>query len=407
MSLVLAASNNGKELWYLTRGSGAVALLLLTASVLLGVANTTRWKTDRWPRFIVYGLHRNVTLLALAFTVVHVLTTIVDSFAPIGVVDAFIPFLSPYRPFWLGMGTVAFDLLLALIATSFLRRRIGTRAWRAVHWLAYASWPVALLHTFGTGSDARAGWMLFLGLGCGLSVLAAVMWRLLAARQADPIVRAGAMLATLGVLAGLVVWAGDGPLQHGWAARAGTPRTLLVRPSIRKAGADHRSSADAQAGDGARRGAANEALHQLPHRPYRRSANRAGARRGDDRRRRPRRLSWSIPHRAQGIPARRGRSSDDGQRRRPASDRRRDLVFGNRLGAPGDEHPQRRPHLEEPSAPTPDQPTAGRVESYRLDQRPSRPGLGRRRVRTRPAHARNRAGARCGRAAPARFGFLA
>ncbi len=234
MSLVLAASNNGKELWYLTRGSGAVALLLLTASVLLGVANTTRWKTDRWPRFIVYGLHRNVTLLALAFTVVHVLTTIVDSFAPIGVVDAFIPFLSPYRPFWLGMGTVAFDLLLALIATSFLRRRIGTRAWRAVHWLAYASWPVALLHTFGTGSDARAGWMLFLGLGCGLSVLAAVIWRLLAARHADPIVRAGAMLATMGVLAGLVVWAGDGPLQHGWAARAGTPQTLLVRSSIRK-----------------------------------------------------------------------------------------------------------------------------------------------------------------------------
>ncbi len=235
MSLVLAASNNGKELWYLTRGSGAVALLLLTASVLLGVANTTRWKTDRWPRFIVYGLHRNVTLLALTFTVVHVLTTIVDSFAPIGVVDAFIPFLSPYRPFWLGMGTVAFDLLLALIATSFLRRRIGTRAWRAVHWLAYASWPVALLHTFGTGSDARTGWMLFLGLACGLSVLAAVMWRLLAARQADPIVRAGAMLATLGVLVGLVVWAGDGPLQHGWAARAGTPRSLLARSSIRRA----------------------------------------------------------------------------------------------------------------------------------------------------------------------------
>ena len=87
-SLVLAASNNGKELWYLTRGSGAVALLLLTASVVLGVANTTRWKTDRWPRFLVYGLHRNVTLLALAFTAIHVATTIVD--ATIGVVDAFI-----------------------------------------------------------------------------------------------------------------------------------------------------------------------------------------------------------------------------------------------------------------------------------------------------------------------------
>ena len=226
---MLAASNNGQALWYLTRGSGTVALLLLTVSVLLGVANTTCWKTSGWPRFIVYGLHRNVTLLALAFTVIHVLTTIVDSFAPIGLVDAFIAFLSPYRPFWLGLGTVAFDLLLALIATSFLRRRIGTRAWRAVHWLAYASWPVSMLHSLGTGSDARQGWLLFLGVACGVAVLAAVLWRLARAPTAEPMIRGAALLTTLGVLAGLIVWAAGGPLQRGWAARAGTPRSLLHR----------------------------------------------------------------------------------------------------------------------------------------------------------------------------------
>src|SRR5436305_12821934 len=105
--MTLLVASNGQALWYLTRASGAVALLLLTASVLLGVANTTRWKTNRWPRFIVYGLHRNVTLLAVTFTTIHVLTTVVDSFAPIGILDAFVPFLSPYRPFWLGLGAVA------------------------------------------------------------------------------------------------------------------------------------------------------------------------------------------------------------------------------------------------------------------------------------------------------------
>ncbi len=230
MTALLAASSNGKELWYLTRGSGTVALLLLTASVLLGVANTTRWKTSRWPRFIVYGLHRNVTLLALTFTVIHVLTTIVDSFAPIGLLDAFVPFLSPYRPFWLGLGTMAFDLLLALIVTSFLRSRIGTRAWRAVHWLAYASWPVAMLHSLGTGSDARAGWLLFLGVACGVTVLAAVLWRLLRSPEAEPAVRAGALLGTVGALIGLLVWTAEGPLQRGWAARAGTPTSLLAKP---------------------------------------------------------------------------------------------------------------------------------------------------------------------------------
>ncbi len=223
----LLVASNGQALWYLTRGSGTVALLLLTASVLLGVANTTRWKTNGWPRFIVYGLHRNVTLLALAFTAIHVITTIVDSFAPIGLVDAFIPFLSPYRPFWLGLGTVAFDLLLALIVTSFLRRRIGNRAWRAVHWLAYASWPVAMLHSFGTGSDAKGGWFLFLGVACGATVLAAVLWRLLRSRDADPAIRAGALLATFAVLVGLLVWTANGPLERGWAARAGTPASLL------------------------------------------------------------------------------------------------------------------------------------------------------------------------------------
>jgi DMSO/TMAO reductase YedYZ heme-binding membrane subunit len=229
MSALIAASGNGKELWYVTRASGIVALLLLTASVLLGVANTTRWKSTGWPRFIVYGLHRNVTLLAVAFTGIHVVTTVVDSFAPIGLLDAFVPFLSPYRPFWLGLGAVAFDLLLALVLTSFLRRRIGTRAWRAVHWLAYASWPVAMLHSLGTGSDARAGWLLFLGVACGATVLAAVAWRLLRSRDAAPGIRAAALLGTVGALAGLLVWTAEGPLQKGWAARAGTPATLLAR----------------------------------------------------------------------------------------------------------------------------------------------------------------------------------
>jgi methionine sulfoxide reductase heme-binding subunit len=219
-------------MWYLTRGSGTVALLLLTASVLLGVANTTRWKTGRWPRFLVYGLHRNVTLLAVSFTAVHVVTTVVDSFAPIGILDAFVPFLSPYRPFWLGLGALAFDLLLALVITSFLRRRIGTRAWKAVHWLAYASWPVAMLHSWGTGTDARQGWMLFLGVACGLTVLVAVVWRLVSSATAEPVVRAGALLATVGVLIGIAVWAANGPLQQGWAARAGTPSEILRRFTV-------------------------------------------------------------------------------------------------------------------------------------------------------------------------------
>ena len=224
MSLVAATAPTAY--WYLTRGTGAVALVLLTLGLVLGVMGPIGVGGGRWPRFVVAGLHRNVTLLAVAFVVAHVVTTIADGFAPIGIRDAVVPFLSPYRPIWLGLGAVAFDLLLALILTSVLRRRIGLRIWAAVHWLAYASWPVAMLHTLGTGTDARLAWMATLSALCAAAVAVAVLWRVLrSAAAGGP--RAAAVGATvLAVLVG-VVWYRSGPLQHGWARRAGTPATLL------------------------------------------------------------------------------------------------------------------------------------------------------------------------------------
>src|SRR4051812_32786080 len=115
--------NTGKDLWYLTRGSGAVALLLLTASMMLGVLSAVRVKGARWPRFAVVGVHRSLTLLSIVFVVLHVVTTVADGYAPIGLKDAIVPFGSPYRPIWLGLGAVAFDLVLALAITSYLRYR--------------------------------------------------------------------------------------------------------------------------------------------------------------------------------------------------------------------------------------------------------------------------------------------
>jgi DMSO/TMAO reductase YedYZ heme-binding membrane subunit len=75
------------------------------------------------------------------------------------------------------VGAVSVDLMLALIVTSLLRARIGRRTWRAVHWLAYLSWPVAFAHSIGSGTDLRHGWMLDLGLACAAAVAAAVAWR--------------------------------------------------------------------------------------------------------------------------------------------------------------------------------------------------------------------------------------
>src|SRR5581483_4638934 len=153
--IAAVATSHSRALWYLTRGSGLIALVLLTASVVLGVREVKRWATERWPRFMTAALHKNVSLLSVVFLGVHIATTVVDGFAPIGWLDAVVPFRSPYRPLWLGLGALSVDLLLALVVTSLLRARIGYRTWKAVHWAAYACWPVAVLHGMGTGTDTR------------------------------------------------------------------------------------------------------------------------------------------------------------------------------------------------------------------------------------------------------------
>ncbi len=162
---------------------------------------------------------------------VHIATAVMDSFAPIRLIDAVVPFTSAYRPLWLGLGAIAFDLLLAVAITSLVRRRLGYRAWRATHWLAYASWPVALLHGLGTGSDARARWMLALVAVCLAIVVAAVLARVAYGWPERFATRLAAGTAAVILPIGLLAWLPGGPLASGWAARAGTPASLLGHSS--------------------------------------------------------------------------------------------------------------------------------------------------------------------------------
>ena len=175
----MTASFSGPGLWYATRAAGLVALLLLTASTLLGVLTAGRFSSPRWPRFLTVGLHRNIALLAGAFLVLHVVTIVVDSYTPIPLTAAFVPFASPYQRLWLALGAVALDLLIVLAATSLARARLGYRGWRLVHWCGYACWPVAVAHGAGAGTDERTLWGVGLTLGCVAVVAGAVAWRLL------------------------------------------------------------------------------------------------------------------------------------------------------------------------------------------------------------------------------------
>ncbi len=226
MTAVLAT--NSRALWYMTRGFGLVTLILLTVTMVLGLTQAVRYARPGWPRFVVSALHRNAALLAVVALAVHVVTAVLDTYAPIHLADAFLPFVSTYRPIWLGLGAFSLDLMLALVITSLLRERLGLGAWRAVHWTAYACWPVAVVHSLGTGSDTRLGWVQVVYVACVAAVVLAVWWRLARGWSAANAGERGAALAASVVLpAAVAVWTITGPLHTGWARRSGTPVALL------------------------------------------------------------------------------------------------------------------------------------------------------------------------------------
>jgi methionine sulfoxide reductase heme-binding subunit len=174
----MTAITQSTALWYASRATGIVSLLLLSLVVILGVLVNRQGRLPGLPTFAVTGLHRSLSLLAVLFIVVHVVTAVADPYVSIRLAAVAIPFVSAYEPFWLGLGAVAFDLIAALIVTSLMRARLSRRVWRGVHWLAYAAWPVAFVHGVGASHDLRGGGLAMLAIGCAIAVCGAGLWRL-------------------------------------------------------------------------------------------------------------------------------------------------------------------------------------------------------------------------------------
>lgn len=212
----------GSPLWYASRASGTLSLILLTATVVLGITSGGRAAPRRIGRFEIGLLHRNLSLLTLVFLAAHVVTAVLDPYVHLGWAVSLVPFGASYRPLWLGLGTAALDLLLAVLVTSALRLRLGVRRWKAVHWLAYAAWPPALFHSVATGTDTRLPLQLWLYAGCLASVVGAVWWRLAKAGPGRFTGRLVAAAAAVAVPVVLTAFLASGPLQSGWAQRAET-----------------------------------------------------------------------------------------------------------------------------------------------------------------------------------------
>lgn len=214
---------SGSLTWYLARGSGIAAYLLLTLSLAAGIALGRRWHSRVLPRLVVDGWHRWLTLSFYLFVALHVVTLLLDPFTKFQPVDLLVPFVSDYRPLWTSLGIIAAELGLALGASVLVRRWIGYRAWHLLHGLTYLLFPLSLLHGLGDGSDSRTGWALALYAGSALLVLAAIGWR----TASSPRWRLPAVSASAAVAVAILLWSLAGPLAPGWARAAGTPARLL------------------------------------------------------------------------------------------------------------------------------------------------------------------------------------
>ncbi len=189
-------------MWYVARGSGMVAFILLTGSVVLGILNSRRWFSDRWPRLIVDAMHRYLTITFFTFTVIHVATILLDPFAHVSIQNALIPFSGGYRPFWLSLGVIAIELGLAIGASVWIRRFIGYRAWHLMHGLAYPIYLFSLFHAIGTGTDTGTVWTNVVYGGSAALVVTAVVWRLAPSPRARAFATSASAIG-FGVLAGV------------------------------------------------------------------------------------------------------------------------------------------------------------------------------------------------------------
>jgi predicted ferric reductase len=163
--------------WYVTRGSGIVAYLLLTISILLGIALSRHWHNHHWPRLVVHEAHRWATITLYLFIAVHVAVIILAPHIYFSLVDVTVPFASDYHFVWLSLGIIATELAVAVGASLLVRERIGYRTWHTLHGLAYPVFVAALLHGLGMGADAHAVWAIALYAVTACAVLASLIWR--------------------------------------------------------------------------------------------------------------------------------------------------------------------------------------------------------------------------------------
>jgi DMSO/TMAO reductase YedYZ heme-binding membrane subunit len=196
--------------WYAARAGGVAAYVLLTLNVSIGLLMTGKKTMKHWPRFALEDVHRFTGILTGTFVVLHITTVAIDSYLPFSPLSLAVPFISTYRPIWIGLGIVAAELLLALAITNHYRNtKLSYRTWRRWHYVNFGVWTAATFHSIGSGTDRSTTWLLAIDAVAVGTVCALTTWRIL--RRSDrtaavvrgvvPVLAAAAGIALVSALA--------------------------------------------------------------------------------------------------------------------------------------------------------------------------------------------------------------
>jgi DMSO/TMAO reductase YedYZ heme-binding membrane subunit len=164
--------------WYMARSGGIVAYLLLWLSTVWGLTLSTKITADLVPAPIAYGLHEFLSLGVVLFAVVHAVVLLGDDYIKFNLLHLAIPFIAPYQPLWTGFGTLGLYLTAALTGSFYIRKQIGQKLWRSLHYLTFVGYLLALVHGLLAGTDSSLTVMKLMYLATGFAVLFLTYYRL-------------------------------------------------------------------------------------------------------------------------------------------------------------------------------------------------------------------------------------
>jgi len=174
-----------KTAWHLSRSAGTVAFLLLAGSTAWGLIQSSKIVKEIVPAGLSYGMHNILSWLALIFTGFHALVLLLDNFYTYTLPDLIVPFIGPYKPFWVGLGIISLYLMVIVIVSSRYLKQIGQKRWRALHYLSFALYVLATVHGLAAGTDSSKLTMQLMYLGSGLLILFLTIYRFLTRQSAS------------------------------------------------------------------------------------------------------------------------------------------------------------------------------------------------------------------------------